>query len=222
MQTPNSGIYTIKNKKSGAVYVGQAVDIRKRRNVHFSLLRNNKHSNRHLQHSYNKYGKEAFDFIVLFYCNKEHLTMFEQLTVDFYVKKNIKIYNILHKCVDSWLGMSHSQETIEKLRQKLSGKNAPRYGKSLSEEHKKKIGKANKGKVRTTEGLKNLSDAHIGKQLGEKNPNSKLSDAEREEIITLLINSALTQKEIGDIYNVHRTTIGKIKRKITDGEKNIS
>ena len=36
-----------------------------RRDTHFSELNNNKHYNTHLQHAWNKYGKENFSFVVL-------------------------------------------------------------------------------------------------------------------------------------------------------------
>ena len=213
METLITGIYIITNKKDNKVYIGQALNFKKRKYVHFSLLKNNKHYNKHLQASYNKYGKESFNFIVLLYCDKEYMTMFEQLVVDSYINKNIEIYNFLTKCVDSWFGMNHSKETINKLKEKLSGENNHNYGKRFSNEHKKKIGESNKGKIRTPEGLKRLSEAHIGKGLGQKNPNSKLSDEERREIHRLLTETILTQKKIADMYNIHPSTISNIKRR---------
>jgi hypothetical protein len=47
------------------------------------------------------------------------------------------------------------------------GKNHPNYGKSLSLEIKRKIGKANKGRKFSEEMIKNFSEAHKGK-VGEK------------------------------------------------------
>lgn len=212
METLKSGIYGIENSKTKEIYIGQAYNIEKRKRVHYSLLKNNKHHNKHLQSSYNKYGKETFKFIVLLYCNKENMTMFEQLVVDFCIEKNIKIYNFLFKCVDSWFGMNHSEETIKKIKEKVSGEKNHNYGKSFSEEHKRKIGESNKGKIRTSEWIENLSKSHIGKSVGEKNANSKLTDFQRREIIKLLKETNKTQKEIADIYSVDRTTIGKIKK----------
>lgn len=47
------------------VYIGSSVELNKRKSRHFSTLKNNIHHNKYLQHSYNKYGKENFSFIIL-------------------------------------------------------------------------------------------------------------------------------------------------------------
>ena len=54
------GLYKIVNKVTGQCYVGQSQTIKKRIKEHFRLLRQNKHTNRHLQNAYNKYGVTAF------------------------------------------------------------------------------------------------------------------------------------------------------------------
>lgn len=48
--------------------------------------------------------------------------------------------------------------------------------------------------------------------IGEKNPSAKLTQKDVIEIINLLQTSSLTLQEIGDKYNVHKTTILKIKQ----------
>jgi len=45
----------------------------------------------------------------------------------------------------------------------FSGKNHPRYGHGCSEETKKLIGDANRGRVHTAQSRKNMSEAHLGK-----------------------------------------------------------
>lgn len=49
-------IYKIINTINGKIYVGSAKYFAGRKGEHYSMLRNNKHSNKHLQNSYNKYG----------------------------------------------------------------------------------------------------------------------------------------------------------------------
>jgi group I intron endonuclease len=61
----NIGIYTIKNKVNGKVYVGQSISLRKRKHDHFRALRTNTHYNTHLQSSWNKYGEDNFTFEVV-------------------------------------------------------------------------------------------------------------------------------------------------------------
>ena len=58
-------IYVITNIINDKQYVGQAVVKDKRWRDHRIMLKAGKHRNRHLQASYNKYGKDAFVYTVL-------------------------------------------------------------------------------------------------------------------------------------------------------------
>lgn len=64
-----SGIYIIKNLVNNKVYVGQSINLRRRRNNHFRQLRKNTHCNQHLQRSFIKYGENNFQWQVLEYVN---------------------------------------------------------------------------------------------------------------------------------------------------------
>lgn len=88
-----SGIYVILNKKNGKVYIGQAVDFRRRWINHKAALRNNYHGNRHLQAAWNKYGEKPFKFQKLEYCAIEQLDEREQHYLDIYMSKGL-CYNI--------------------------------------------------------------------------------------------------------------------------------
>lgn len=59
------GIYAITNAVSGTVYIGQAVNIRKRWEVHRCTLEKGKHRNNYLQRAWIKYGPHSFQFSVL-------------------------------------------------------------------------------------------------------------------------------------------------------------
>ena len=61
----DSGIYKIKNNNNGKFYIGSASNFLNRYKQHLSALKNNRHYNNILQHSYNKHGKEAYSFIIL-------------------------------------------------------------------------------------------------------------------------------------------------------------
>lgn len=58
-------IYGIKNNKNNLYYIGQTINKETRKFRHFSDLENNVHPNRHLQNSYNKNGKDSFEFVLL-------------------------------------------------------------------------------------------------------------------------------------------------------------
>jgi predicted GIY-YIG superfamily endonuclease len=51
----SSGIYEIINKLNNKRYIGSAQEFKSRWKDHKSSLLNNKHQNKHLQHSFNKY-----------------------------------------------------------------------------------------------------------------------------------------------------------------------
>lgn len=59
------GIYKITNVKNGKIYIGSAKNFKKRAYQHVSSLRNQRHQNKHLQASWNKWGEDAFLFEVL-------------------------------------------------------------------------------------------------------------------------------------------------------------
>jgi len=69
-----SGIYAIKNKTNNKLYIGSSVSPTQRwQKEHLPALNNNKHYNRHLQHSWNKYGENNFEFLVLEECDENLL-----------------------------------------------------------------------------------------------------------------------------------------------------
>ena len=69
----DSGIYQIKNKINGKVYIGYSKHLSKRKGEHLAALRANKHYNKHLQSSFNQYGELAFEFSVLELCQERYL-----------------------------------------------------------------------------------------------------------------------------------------------------
>lgn len=61
----SSGIYQITNQVNGKRYIGSAVNLKRRWQEHLKTLRRGEHENEHLQHAYDKYGEESFEFSVL-------------------------------------------------------------------------------------------------------------------------------------------------------------
>lgn len=62
---PYGVVYVIENTITGAVYIGQTVDVVNRWSQHRSLLQQARHSNHHLQRSWKKHGASAFEFTVI-------------------------------------------------------------------------------------------------------------------------------------------------------------
>ena len=98
------GIYYIKNKINDMLYIGQSVDIDRRKRDHLYHLRNNCHVNTYLQNSFNFYGEASFEFGVFEYCNEDELDELEISYMDKYDVQR-KGYNIcdggIHVCPDN-------------------------------------------------------------------------------------------------------------------------
>lgn len=116
-----SGIYKIRNILNNHYYIGQSINLNKRKYTHFSLLRNNKHSNRYLQSAFNKYGENNFVFEIILYCESKELIYYEQSFIDKWDSK----YNIWKECVTSPLGIKRSLETIQKMKNTLKNNGIP-------------------------------------------------------------------------------------------------
>mgnify|MGYP003295796585 CR=1 FL=1 len=72
-------IYKIVNKINGKVYIGQSTNIKERWKDHKNRLRKREHVNTYLQHAWDKYGEENFEFEVIDEADtKEELGIKEQ------------------------------------------------------------------------------------------------------------------------------------------------
>lgn len=79
-----SGIYCILNKVNGKRYIGQTVDFSKRLSGHRCALIKGVHSCVHLQHAYDLYGIDAFDFFVLERCELDVIDSREDFWITHY------------------------------------------------------------------------------------------------------------------------------------------
>lgn len=77
-----SGVYYIFNKTTNKGYIGSSVNIYRRFKEHAIELKKNKHTNKHLQSSWNKYGESCFEFSILCNCPKQYIYKLEQWFLD--------------------------------------------------------------------------------------------------------------------------------------------
>lgn len=146
----NCGIYSILNKFDGKIYVGQSVNIHKRFIRHKSALKCNYHPNIHLQNSWNKYGKDSFEFNILELCDEEKLDDNEIWWINYFDSTNLRNgYNI-----QSGGESTHrlAKETREKISESLKGR-------IIKESSRKKISESHCGKVRHIDECKSISEA---------------------------------------------------------------
>lgn len=224
-----SGVYCIKNTITGKVYIGSAVDLKKRKIEHFSTLASGMHSNRYLLSAYRKHGAAAFEFIVLeLVPDKSNLTTVEQKFMDArqsYIEAFG--YNLRLKA-ESNLGMKVSAEGVERMRRAQIGKKhspehianrlasaiasggierarASKIGKKQSAEHVAKRGAS----MRASGGYDRVRLSNIGRKHSPED-RQKISDAQtgrthstewRENISKSMVgkNSIFTKGQVAQI-----------------------
>ena len=112
------GIYKLVNRVTGQCYVGQSQRAKKRIKEHFRLLRQNKHTNPHLQNAYNKYGADAFYGEIEVECpDLKELDMLEESFLRgnaWFEEKTV--YNIADFAKAPMRGKTHSEEARERIR----------------------------------------------------------------------------------------------------------
>ena len=119
-----SGIYKIRNKINGKYYIGSAKNINYRWITHRKLLKSNKHFNRHLQSSWNKHGKENFDWVIVKQfpntITKNELLLAEQKYLDIVKTERNKSYNLNFNSSGGELSDESKKKISDKLSLKIS------------------------------------------------------------------------------------------------------
>lgn len=151
------GIYAIKNIKNKKIYIGSTTNsFRKRLLSHRYDLMHNRHTNKKLQRSWNKYGKDSFICYIIEIVNDFNTVIDRE---NFYLEKlksYINGYNIL-KYANSSLGYKHTKDTIKKL-------SIIRKGKPQHENTRLAIYNANKGKIKDREIVNRITQKLKGKK----------------------------------------------------------
>ena len=161
------GIYRIQNTINGNSYIGSAVVVQKRWNVHNHDLKKNKHHSPHLQRAYNKYGVDAFNWYVLELVRDENKLIERE---QHYIDELNPEYNIC-KIAGSRLGMKHTDEAKKKIIEARIGRKRTKESRLKQSRSIAAAGGSHfKGKTHSKETRRKLSEAHKGKNLGEENP----------------------------------------------------
>lgn len=179
-KTIKCGIYIIKNLINNKMYIGYSTNLKYRYYRHVSSLKNNKHDNEHLQKAVIKYNINSFIFEVIEECNKNILYKREHYWATL-LKTHDRTYgyNILPTGFKHIT--THSQETKDKISNRLKGKkqSIERINKlkeyhrnnPMTKEHKQKLKEGRKCTIISEQGKINLKNAYknrIKKSMSEE------------------------------------------------------
>lgn len=145
------GVYVIHNLVNEHFYVGSTLNLRKRWNVHRTLLRKGTHHAPHLQNAWNKYGEKAFVFRVLQQIDsKDSRLLLEQHLID----SLSPTYNV-SRLARSCEGTRRRPLTRARMREAANTPERIAHIRRLgslpkSEEHRARIAESHKG-LRPTE-----------------------------------------------------------------------
>ena len=226
------GVYSIINKTNGCVYIGStAKSIRRRWDLHRSMLKRGVHYNIHLQRAWDKYGEDAFEFLILEeMANKEEVTKHEQTWLDLH-RMDGDVYNIAMYVTATTLGYKFTDEQKQDISERLAiyhpmrgkhfsaqvkqnmkegiRKHGPSFlGRRHTEETKEKIRQAHIGRVFSEEHCKNISRSKKGLINACSKPYPAFYNIITGEIIPPGINLAQVCRE----YGLAASSLGRVKR----------
>lgn len=198
-----TGIYKIVCLKNNKSYVGQTHDFKKRVRTHKTSLRRNAHHNKHLQNDFNVYGEEYFKYVFIEHCESD-----EELDIreDYWITELDSIksgYNLKTG------GIKHnklSEETRKDLSKALKGR-------IISENQKKIISEKLKNRIVSEESINKLRKTFKERKVsvGSNNPAHILNESDVLKI-KLALASGIYPMELSEIFKVSRNTIYEIKR----------
>lgn len=204
------GIYQIRNKKDGKIYIGETKNLYIRKCGHLSDLRKNKSTCRVLQNAFNKHGEEnfVFEIICIVNCDANVLTEIEKKFIKFYDSTNRNIgYNITSG------GNGYDGRGAKHKCQKLENNS----NSKLTNKQRKEIKLLFDNKTNTVIEIAEIYKIHqssvhriIKYYYGKRKPKSKTTDKQKDKIYKLWKEKKKSFVQLAKIYNVDKSTIQRI------------
>lgn len=213
-----SGVYKITNKINNKFYIGSSNDIINTRwKWHKSCLKNNTHTNIHLQRAYNKYGNENFIYEIIEETldakNKEqyYIDLLKPYIYGYNIAKDVnfptknykfnkKTKKIMRKKRIEWWENDENRKNIldvfktEKSRKKRS---ESLKGKPKSKTHRENLYKSKRWIKLSETHKRNIGKGVKGLLCGEKNPAKRLDVRKK-------ISNSMIGKFSGEKHHNHK------------------
>ncbi len=235
-----SRIYKITCTANKRIYIGSAIDLRRRKKEHFNTLRRNNHINQPLQNAWNKYSEQAFTFEILELVLPMSLTAREQYWLDKLKPFSRKGFNIAREA-GSQLGYKHTLESRAKMSNSRLGGISGNRGKKASLEARERMRQANLGRKHTPETRERISQANRGKKrspeacakIGQASLGRKHTPEAKEKMSQALIGNKHTlgfkqspesiektrQRMLGNAYALDMKHTPEAKEKMSQSRK---
>jgi group I intron endonuclease len=198
-------IYKILNNKNGKFYIGSAKNLRNRWKRHRWELNKGQHHSSHLQRAWNKHGKENFTFIVLEeVAREEDLIPAEQKWLDQTRSYDREIGYNTNPTAGSWLGTKHTDEAKKRM-------SAARKGKKATSEAKRRMSEAAKGRSKSEEHRRKIREANSG----EKGSGAKLTWEEVREMRAIYDRGEMGQAALARRFAVGDTAAHNVVKRKT-------
>lgn len=212
-KNPIIGVYKISNILSSRYYIGYSTNIDRRFCIHRSKLKQNCHDNIFLQRAYNLDGEDKFKYDIIHICDTEEEA--KEIELQYLSDLSIRdmLYNLNYNNSGGDLLSNHPDK--EAIREKILKSHQETVSKMSSDERKQKYGKCGErngmyGKTHTDEVRKKISEINKGKV--SINKGKKLSEETKHKM------SEAAKLKIGEknaFYGKHHSeeSIQKIKEK---------
>lgn len=151
-------IYKIKNIVTGQSYIGSTVNLKQRKQVHLSMLRNNKHHCKNLQEDFNNYKEENYKFIKIEECDFNEALEKEVYYIELYKKLNMGYVQKTNRNKGKDSIITRKRKSIAM----LGNKNG--LGRVVSEEAKEVARQLNLGKKMSEASKEKMRKAKLGKE----------------------------------------------------------
>ena len=191
-----SGVYEIINTSNNRIYIGSAKEFKSRWQAHARQLRSGKHSNKYLQHDFNKCGTDAFEFSILELTEgtKEERLLREQIYLDKHHDKMELCYNFQKHAFSPDGNKTHS-ESLKEVWQR------PEYRASQSKvqsQRTKELWQEPEYRAKHEEKIREFTQTEEYRQKLSEAAKAKWSDPEFQDRAKAICQSEEFKKGVGE------------------------